>query len=134
MAKSIHKDSLSQSVRLLIEKARRQVVRNVNTAMVYTYFQIGGMIVEQQQGGHQRAAYAKGTIPLLSKQLKKENVRGCLAFNLEYFRQFYLTYQNGISQTLFGKFDFSFNLERWKITKPLLPKNTNCIYPVKKII
>lgn len=113
MAKSIHKDSLFQSVRLLIEVARRQIVRNVNSVMVYTYFQIGRMIVEEQQGGQQRAAYAKETISVLSKQLTKEYGKGYSTSNLEYFRQFYLAYQNRISQTLFGKSDFSFNLQQF---------------------
>ncbi|MBD0284313.1 MAG: DUF1016 domain-containing protein [Flavisolibacter sp.] len=107
MAKNIKKDSLFQSIKSLIDEARKHVVQNVNTAMVYTYFQIGRMIVEEQQGGKGRAAYAKETITILSEQLTQEYGKGYSTSNLEYCRQFYLTYQNRISQTVFGKLDLS---------------------------
>lgn len=67
MANNSTGGSLFQSVKTLIEEARRQIVRNVNTTMVFTYFQIGKMIVEERQGGEQRAAYAKETITSLSE-------------------------------------------------------------------
>lgn len=105
MANNSTKGSLFQSVKSLIEEARKQIVRNVNTTMVFTYFHIVKMIVEEQQGGKQRAAYAKETITSLSEQLTAHYGKGYSTSNLEYFRQFYLTYQASISQTLFGKSD-----------------------------
>lgn len=105
MANNSTEGSLFQSVKTLIEEARKQIVRNVNTTMVFTYFQIGKMIVEERQGGEQRAAYAKETITSLSEQLTAEYGKGYSTSNLEYFRQFYLTYQTSISQTVFGKSD-----------------------------
>lgn len=105
MANILKKDSFFHSVKSLIEEARRHVVRNVNTTMVFTYFQIGRMIVEEQQGGKERADYAKETITLLSEQLTQEYGKGYSTSNLEYFRQFYSTYQSRISQTVFGKSD-----------------------------
>lgn len=105
MANNSTEGSLFQSVKTLIEEARKQIVRNVNTTMVFTYFQIGKMIVEERQGGEQRAAYAKETITSLSEQLTSEYGKGYSTSNLEYFRQFYLTYQASISQTVFGKSD-----------------------------
>jgi len=42
---------LFQSVQELIEKAKLSIVRNVNSTMVMTYFQIGRMIVEDEQSG-----------------------------------------------------------------------------------
>ncbi len=105
--------SLFQLVKTVIEEARKQIVRNVNTTMVFTYFQIGKIIVEEQQGGRQRAAYAKETITSLSEQLTAEYGKGYSTSNLEYFRQFYVTYQASISQTVFGKSDLPQALENF---------------------
>ena len=41
----------------LLQKARLQVVKTVNHKMVYTYFNIGKMIVEEEQNGKERAEY-----------------------------------------------------------------------------
>ncbi|MEJ7828004.1 MAG: PDDEXK nuclease domain-containing protein [Segetibacter sp.] len=105
MANNSTEGSLFQSIKTLIEEASKQIVRNVNTTMVFTYFQIGKMIVDERQGGEQRAAYAKEIITSLSEQLTAEYGKGYSTSNLEYFRQFYLTYQASISQTVFGKSD-----------------------------
>jgi hypothetical protein len=48
---------LHQAIRALLLAARAQVRQTVNTAMVQTYWHIGRMIVEDEQGGQKRAAY-----------------------------------------------------------------------------
>ena len=73
MAKQIQKKKvLFQSIKLLIEEARIHVVRNVNSTMLVTNFEIGRMIVEEEQKGKHRADYAKKIIPQLSKYLTRE--------------------------------------------------------------
>ena len=48
----IQKIDLGEKIEHLIEESRRRTVTAVNTAMVYTYYEIGRMIVEdEQQGG-----------------------------------------------------------------------------------
>jgi hypothetical protein len=42
-------NSLYNSVKAFIEEARVQIVRNVNSVITYTHFQIGKMIVEHEQ-------------------------------------------------------------------------------------
>ena len=42
-------------VSLLIEEAKKNVKTAVNIAMVYTYFEIGRMIIEEEQNGDNRA-------------------------------------------------------------------------------
>lgn len=96
--------NLFQSIKHLIENAKNNIVRNVNTTMLLTYFEIGKIIIEDEQNGKDRAEYSKETLKNLSKQLTKEFGRGYSISNLEYFRKFYLTFQNRISQTSFGKF------------------------------
>lgn len=60
--------------------------------MVGTYFEIGERIVENEQGGKERAAYGKEIIKTLSKVLTKEFGKGFSERNLEQMRQFYLVY------------------------------------------
>ncbi len=82
----------------LLQSAKQQVVRSVNQTMVITYFEIGRMIVEEQQQGKDKAEYGKAILIELSSVLTKEFGRGFSVDNLENMRRFYLTY--GISETL----------------------------------
>ncbi len=78
------------NIKTLIYEARNAVVRNVNTVMVKTYFEIGRMIVEHDQKGAKRAWYAKGTLKSLSQKLTAEFDRGFSVDNLQRMRTFYL--------------------------------------------
>jgi hypothetical protein len=49
MSKVMANKDLLKSIRSLIQQAQQYVVRNVNTAMLITYFEIGRMIVEDEQ-------------------------------------------------------------------------------------
>jgi hypothetical protein len=71
---------------------RKAVVSNVNTVMVMTYFEIGRMIVEEEQQGKKRAGYAEETLKKLSLDLTKEFGKGFSERNLRAFQQYYLTY------------------------------------------
>jgi predicted nuclease of restriction endonuclease-like (RecB) superfamily len=95
--KPIEQQKLFLSVQELIEKAQQSVVRNVNLIMVATHFQIGQMIVEDEQGGLTYAAYGTGTIRKLSEHLTACFGRGYSVDNLELMRVFYLEYRNSES-------------------------------------
>lgn len=82
----------------LLQSARNKVVRTVNQTMVLTYFEIGKMLVEEEQGGKERADYGKHILKELSKVLTKEFGKGFSVDNLENMRRFYLAY--GKSETL----------------------------------
>jgi predicted GNAT family N-acyltransferase len=91
----------------LLKNARSKVIQTVNKTMVYTYFEIGRTIVEEEQKGKERAEYGKQIIKELSQKLTREFGKGFSTTNLKQMRQFYLTYSKG--QTLsdqFEKFDF----------------------------
>lgn len=60
--------------------------------MVLTYFEIGSMIVEEEQNGKQRADYGKQLLSDLSKALTKNFGKGFSVTNLQQMRQFYLVY------------------------------------------
>lgn len=76
----------------ILDAARAQVVRSVNSAMVLAYWQIGREIVEYHQGGAVRAEYGDQLLELLSAELAERVGRGYSVTNLRYFRLFYQTY------------------------------------------
>lgn len=111
----------------LLQEARLQVVRTVNHTMVYTYFNIGKRIVEEEQNGKERAEYGKQLLKGLSQRLTEEFGKGFSVVNLENMRKFYNAYsiydslsgasqssqisqsvtgvsENGISQSMTGDF------------------------------
>ena len=92
MSKAISRNNLFQSIKELIQDTQRLIVRNVNTTMLVTYFEIGRMIVEDEQKGKVRAEYAKETLKNLSNDLNKEFGKGYSVDNLQWMRKFYLTY------------------------------------------
>ncbi|MBL8024249.1 MAG: DUF1016 family protein [Elusimicrobia bacterium] len=88
------------SIRGLLENARRTAVRAVNGMLVATCWEIGRRIVEFDQHGKRRAAYGKGLVEKLSRDLAPLG-RGFSERNLEQMRAFYLQWP--ISQTLSAK-------------------------------
>lgn len=77
----------------LLSNARSSIKRSVNVLMVYTYFEIGRLIVEEEQGQEKRAEYGKYIIKGLSEYLSKEFGKGFSVTNLKQMRTFYLTYK-----------------------------------------
>jgi predicted nuclease of restriction endonuclease-like (RecB) superfamily len=60
--------------------------------MVHTYYEIGRMIVEDEQQGKERAEYGKQVLKELSKKLIDNFGKGFSVQNLENMRKFYLLY------------------------------------------
>ena len=86
------KQSLAQRVIALIELARQKVGAAVDIAHVYTNYEIGRMIVEEEQGGKSRADYGKKILIDVSNQLTSHFGRGYSVDNLERMRTFFLMY------------------------------------------
>ncbi len=96
-AQEIKRLNLSDRVIALIEEARRKTVAAVNLAMVYTYYEIGRQIVEEEQGGKRRAGYGEKLIADLSVRLTARFGRGWSEPTLWRMRQFYLLYSNSLN-------------------------------------
>lgn len=96
-------NTLYNSIKSLIEESKVQIVRKVNTTIILTYYEIGRMIVDDEQSGKSRAEYADQTLKQLSIDLTRDFGKGFSHRNLEYFRKFYLNYSTRISQTLSAK-------------------------------
>jgi predicted nuclease of restriction endonuclease-like (RecB) superfamily len=90
---------LYQRVRQILESARANVARSVNSAQVVANWLIGREIVEEQQRGRHRADYGVRLLSALSERLKRDFGRGYSVDNLEAFRQLYLEYPQLISET-----------------------------------
>lgn len=96
---------LVERIEQLITEAKKRAVVAVNTAMVYTYYEIGRMIVEDEQKGEPRAEYGKAVIKQLSDRLTRKFGKGFSERNIEQMRQFYVIYsqETPIPQTLFAE-------------------------------
>jgi predicted nuclease of restriction endonuclease-like (RecB) superfamily len=81
------------NIRQVIEQAQSQVKQTINSAMVLAYWQIGQLIVEQEQQGQSRAEYGKAQLKQLSQQLSSEFGRGFDVSNIRNMRRFYLAFQ-----------------------------------------
>ena len=46
----------------------------VNMTMVYSYYEAGRMIIEEEQDGKERAAYGKYILKELIKEVKRKNL------------------------------------------------------------
>jgi len=103
MAKVKKNSTLYNSIKTLLIKAKNQVVHHVNITMVLTYYEMGRIIVEDEQKGKYRAEYSKKVLEHLSGQLTKEFGKGYSTSNLEYIRKFYSVYSSRIPQSLIGK-------------------------------
>ena len=81
-----------QEIKQLVVRSRQEAYSAVNQAMVNAYWQIGRRIVEEEQGGAERANYGKQILKQLSAALTEEFGKGFSVQNLYSFRQFYLTF------------------------------------------
>lgn len=90
----------------LLKSARKNVVQAVNSTMVVTYFEIGRLIVVEEQKGKERAEYGKQIIKELSSKLSNEFGKGFSQRNLEQMRQFYLTYSKAQTLSAESRKDF----------------------------
>lgn len=92
-------------IKKIMLRARKEVFQTVNTTLIKTYWEIGRIIIEDEQNHEDRAEYGRGLIKELSKELTKEFGRGFSRSNLFNMRNFYLAYP--IFQTVSGKLTWS---------------------------
>jgi predicted nuclease of restriction endonuclease-like (RecB) superfamily len=85
-------NNLYSKIAKLLQSAKQQLVRSVNQTMVYTYYEIGRIIVEDEQQGKERAEYGKQVLEDLSRKLTQNFGKGFSVVNLRQMRAFYLVY------------------------------------------
>ena len=60
--KNIVTDNFFDRVLDILKNARKQAKTALNISMVYSYYEVGRMIVEEEQNGEQRAEYGKAIL------------------------------------------------------------------------
>ncbi len=99
-------DEFLKSIVEVLKNARKNAKTAVNITMVYAYFEIGRMIVEEEQNGKNRAAYGKQILQELSVYLTAQFGKGFSVGNLKNIRQFYRIYAHDqIGETVFSQFE-----------------------------
>ena len=89
--KDLQNTQLLQNISSLLDNARKKVAVAVNQAIVLTYYEIGRMIVEDEQNGENRAEYGKAVLKDLSLHLTEKFGKGFSVENLDRMRFFYKT-------------------------------------------
>lgn len=103
---NVNVDALFERISALIEESRKRVATTVNIAEVYTKYEIGRYIVEDEQKGKARAAYGKQVLPILSQKLTDKFGSGWSLETLKSARKFYSVYApQAIRSTALTKLD-----------------------------
>ena len=105
-----------QEIRTVLETARGNVARQVNSELLGTYWNIGRIICEYEQTLPERADYGKQTLKVLAKELTNAFGKGFSRANLYNMRLFYQSYQK--IQTVSGKLSWSHYCELLSISDP----------------
>ena len=84
--------NLINSVKDVIIQSRQRVFRMVNATLIDTYWNIGKLIIEDEQNGNSKATYGKATLKNLSKELTFEFGKGFDYTNLTNMRNFYFAF------------------------------------------
>ena len=84
--KGIESNMIYLQIKELMENARKQVSVKVNNILVQTYWEIGKIIIEDEQENNERAEYGKKLLKELSKKLTKEYGKGFSRSNLQNMR------------------------------------------------
>lgn len=94
-----------QEIKEVILSSRKKVAYEVNNTMLYAYWNVGRIIVENEQNGNIKAEYGKQIMKELSKELRKILGAGFSVSNLFNMRKLYITYPK--FQTVSGKLSWS---------------------------
>lgn len=87
-------NNLFNQIESIISENKNKMAYQINTTLVNTYFNIGKIIVENEQNGTIRAEYGKDILKNLSKKLTTKFGTGFSRSNLQNMRIFYTKYKN----------------------------------------
>jgi len=118
-------ESIYVEVRNIIEHTRDNVYKSINFNMVLAYWNIGKIIVEEEQKGSNRAEYGTFLIKTLAERLTNEFGRGFNKSNLKYMRQFYSAFP--IRQALLGELSWT----HYRLLSSIEKENARSFYLVE---
>lgn len=125
----IQPNFLFENIKNLIKESQNSIITAISNTMSLTYFEIGRMIVEEEQKGELRANYGKQIIKTLSVKLTKDFGQGFSMRNIEQMRQFYIAYS--IPQTVSAEFKLSWS--HYLILMRISDENERRFYEVESI-
>jgi predicted nuclease of restriction endonuclease-like (RecB) superfamily len=85
--------SLYDAIVHIIVDAKATAYKSTNTILLKTYWEIGRLIIEDEQKGSSRAEYGKAVLKNLAAQLILEFGKGFDESNLRNMRNFFLAFQ-----------------------------------------
>lgn len=88
----IAKKDLFSAIKEIIVQSRLRIFRVANSALLESYWQIGKLIIEDEQQGKLKADYGKETLKNLSNHLTQEFGKGFDYTNLTNIRKFYIAF------------------------------------------
>ncbi len=97
--------NIFESIKATIENGRNKAKQSINHIMTEAYWDIGRLIVEEEQKGNGKAKYGEGLIKELSERLSEEYGKGFSKRNLHHMVKFYQTFP--IVQTLSAQLSWS---------------------------
>lgn len=86
-------NQLYSEIFTVVSQAKQRVYQSSNKILLQMYWQIGKLIVEDEQKGNVKAMYGKATLKNLAKLLTIEFGKGFDESNLRNIRQFYLSFK-----------------------------------------
>ena len=96
---------LVDNIRNIILDTRKNIAKSINTELLHTYWEIGKLIINNENKNNVNSKSARQIILELSKILAKELGKGFSRANLFNMRKFFLEYPN--VQTLSGHLSWS---------------------------
>ncbi|MBR2765449.1 MAG: DUF1016 family protein [Blautia sp.] len=108
--------NMISEIREIMQTARNRAAQQVNSELLTAYWNIGRVIVENEQKNSERAEYGKETLRHLSRTLTKEFGKGFSLSNIYNMRQFYIEYP--IFQSVTGKLTWTHYCELMTISDP----------------
>lgn len=94
----------------VLDVAQNRMIATINQTIVLTYYEVGRIIVEEEQRGKHRAEYGSGLLKEISLHLTAKYGKGYSLSNLKQIRQFYLVYGNAAKgQAVFSQLQSSKN-------------------------
>ena len=98
-------NNIIEQIKDIIINSRNKISYEINNTMVLAYWNVGRIIVENEQNGNIKAEYGKQIIKDLSKELRKILGSGFSVSNLFNMKKFYIIYPK--IQTVSGKLSWS---------------------------
>ena len=124
-------DNFYNKITNLVINARKSVVQNINLTMVYTYFEIGKMIVVKDQKGKERAKYGKELLKNLSTKLTQNLGKGFSVDNLENMRKFYLVYSKSETLSRISENKYTLSWSHYQVLMRIKDEKERSFYEIE---